>query len=263
MTTKDLKIAVYPQEIVWGNKAANIESVIQIMQKVHPQTDILVLPETFSTGFISTTDKEKVRALAERNTGKTIDTLKALAHAYGIALAGSFIADSGGLLFNRAFFIEPNGEETFADKKHLFTMAGEDKVFSHGTSRLKVRFRGWNIAMIVCYDIRFPIWCRNRHNEYDLLLAVANWPKVRASAWELLLKARAIENLAYVAGVNCKGTDDKDIIYAGESDIIDFKGKSIYTPDPATGLLYASLSHEKLTKFREKFPAWKDADEVI
>lgn len=260
MITKDLKIALFPQNIQWGNKAANIDSLLQVAASLHPDTDLLVLPETFSTGFLAGHDKEDVRILAERNTGKTIDTVKAVAKAYGIGIAGSFIADSGGLLFNRAFFIEPNGDETFADKKHLFTMAGEQKVFAPGDRRMLVRFRGWNIAMIVCYDIRFPIWCRNRHNEYDLLLAVANWPKVRASAWNLLLQARAVENEAYVCGVNCQGTDDHGIEYGGDTQAVDFKGKSIGFFDSTTGIVYATLSHDALTRFREKFPAWQDAD---
>lgn len=260
MTTKDLKIALFSQNIHWGDKAANIDSLIAVMQRLHPETDLLILPETFSTGFLTGRDKEQVRPFAERNTGMTIDTVKALSRKYGVAIAGSFIADSGGLLFNRAFFIEPSGEEYFADKRHLFTMAGEDKVFSKGDNRMLVRFRGWNIAMIVCYDIRFPIWCRNRNNEYDLMIAVANWPKVRASAWELLLRARAVENLSYVAGVNCTGTDDHGIDYGGETEAIDFKGKPMGVADPESGIVYALLSHERLSAFRNKFPAWRDAD---
>lgn len=260
MTDKDLKIALFPQEIVWGDKATNIDTLINIMGRLHPETDLLILPETFSTGFPSGKNKEEVRPLAERNTGRTVDTLKALAKTYGTAIAGSFVADTGGLLSNRAFFIEPGGEETFADKKHLFTMAGEHKVFSPGSDRLHVRYRGWNIAMVVCYDVRFPIWCRNKGNEYDLLLAVANWPKVRAEAWKLLLGARAVENLSYVAGVNCTGTDHMGFPYEGESDAIDFKGKSIGTPDPETGIIYARLERERLDAFRTKFPAWQDAD---
>lgn len=260
MNIKPLNIALYPQKIVWGDKASNIETLIETAAKLHPETDILVLPETFSTGFPCTSDKEEVRLLAERNTGKTIDTIKAISHKYGFAIAGSFIADTGGLLCNRAFFIEPNGEETFADKRHLFSMAGEDKIFSAGESRLTVRFRGWNLAMVLCYDIRFPVWCRNRNNEYDALIAVANWPTTRVSAWENLLKARAIENEAYVIGVNCQGTDANGFEYNGASFVYDFKGKEISTPDTTGSLLYASLQPDKLASFRQKFPAWKDAD---
>ena len=177
-----------------------------------------------------------------------------------IAIAGSFIADSGGSLYNRAFFIEPSGEETFADKRHLFTMAGEHNSFSYGRDRLAVRFRGWNIAVVVCYDIRFPVWCRNVQNEYDLLIAVANWPKVRVNAWNQLLIARAIENEAYVCGVDCSGTDNNGFEYDGSSMAVDFKGKDISVErdsqesDPGTRILYANLSKEKLEAFRSKFP---------
>ena len=263
MTTKPLNVALFPQTIKWGDKAANIDTILQLMPTLHPDTDLLVLPEMFSTGFMISKDKEEVRKYAERNTGKTIDTIKALAKTYGIAIAGSFIADSGGLLYNRAFFIEPNGEETFADKKHLFTMAGEDKTFSKGSDRLMVRYRGWNIAMIVCYDIRFPVWCRNRSNEYDLLLAVANWPIPRVSAWNSLLVARAIENEAYVCGVNCKGTDTNGFEYDGASEVIDFKGKPCGIRQESPDIIYCSLDYDKLQSFRNKFPAWADADNFI
>lgn len=259
LNDKDLKVALFPQEIVWNDKKHNLDTLTDVISRVHPETDLLILPETFSTGF-PIAGKEEIRALAERNTGETIDLLKRLSSKYNVAIAGSFVADSGGSLYNRAFFIEPSGEETFADKKHLFTMAGEDKSFSRGFDRLSVRFRGWNIAMVVCYDIRFPVWCRNRANEYDLLIAVANWPEVRVDAWNKLIMARAIENEAYVCAVDCKGTDNHGFIYDGSSHIIDFKGKSIAVEGPTDGLLYGLLSKGKLDAFRTKFPAWQDAD---
>ncbi len=259
MLPNDLNVCLFPMPIVWDSKETNLSHLTEAIEHIHPATDLLILPETFSTGFPSGEDKETVRALAERNTGHTIDTLKHLARMHNMAIAGSFIADSGGSLYNRAFFIEPNGEETFADKKHLFTMAGEDKVFSHGVRRLKVRYRSWNIAMIVCYDIRFPVWCRNVGNDYDLLIAVANWPTVRVDAWNQLLRARAIENEAYVCGVDCKGTDKKGFEYDGSSAVIDFKGKDISVPSDY-GLIYGVLSRQRLDAFRDKFPAWRDAD---
>lgn len=247
-------------EISWGDKDANMTALERALENVHSEADLLVIPETFSTGFPAGMDKEGVRELAERNTGKTIDRLRELAEKYNIAIAGSFVADSGGSLYNRAFFIEPNGDETFADKRHLFTMAGEHKAFSRGYDRLKVRYRGWNIAMIVCYDIRFPVWCRNVGNEYDCLIAVANWPTVRVDAWNKLLYARAIENETYVIGVDCKGTDNGGFEYDGSSAVIDFKGKDITVRQKGSEILYGTLSREKLDRFREKFPALNDAD---
>lgn len=259
MTNKNLNICLIPMEIVWEEKETNLSRMVRLFDTLHPDTDLVVLPETFSTGFPSGADKEHIRAFAERNTGATIDLLKSLAARHSVAIAGSFIADTGGSLYNRAFFIEPSGEETFADKRHLFTMAGEHKNFSRGRDRLKVRYRGWEIAMVVCYDIRFPVWCRNVGNDYDLLIAVANWPTVRVDAWNQLLRARAIENEAYVAGVNCRGTDLSDFNYDGSSALLDFKGKDISTEFDAEHI-YATLSMDKLSRFREKFPAYLDAD---
>lgn len=247
-------------EIIWGDKEANLSALETAMTRVHPETDLLILPETFSTGFPTGKDKEEVRLMAERNTGKTIDLIKELAKRHKMAIAGSFIADSGGSLYNRAFFIEPSGEENFEDKHHLFSMAGEDKVFSRGYGRLSVRYRGWNLAMIICYDIRFPVWCRNNNNEYDALIAVANWPEVRVGAWNALLPARAIENEAYVCAVDCRGTDPGGFKYDGSSSVFDFKGKDISVNAGETGLVYATLSRERLEAFRAKFPAWRDAD---
>lgn len=260
MTSSDLNVCLFPMDIKWGDKEANLKVLENTIKSIHPQTDILILPETFSTGFPLTQDKEEVRALAERNTGETIEFIKRLASEYKLAIAGSFVADSGGSLYNRAFFIEPSGDEIFEDKHHLFTMAGEDKVFSKGYDRLKIRYRGWNLAMVICYDIRFPVWCRNVNNEYDALIVVANWPKVRIGAWNTLIQARAIENLAYVCAVDCKGTDSKGYEYDGSSGVFDFKGKDVSVKLDADGLVYATLSRERLDSFREKFPAWRDAD---
>lgn len=250
-------------EIIWDDKEANLSALEKAMSRVHPETDLLILPETFSTGFPTGKDKEEVRHMAERNTGKTIDLIKELAKRHKMAIAGSFIADSGGSLYNRAFFIEPSGEENFEDKHHLFSMAGEDKVFSRGYGRLSVRYRGWNLAMIICYDIRFPVWCRNNNNEYDALIVVANWPEVRVGAWNALLPARAIENEAYVCAVDCRGTDTGGFKYDGSSSVFDFKGKDISVNAGESGLVYATLSRERLEAFRAKFPAWRDADPFL
>lgn len=261
--TSNLNVCLFSMPIKWRDKEVNFLILQDALKEIHPETDLLVLPEMFSTGFITSSDKEEIRELAERNTGETVERLKEMAKQKGLAIAGSFVADTGGLLFNRAFFIESSGDTVFADKRHLFSMAGENKVFSPGDSRLKVRYRGWNISMVVCYDIRFPVWCRNVNNEYDLLIAVANWPKPRVDAWNQLLKARAIENLSYVCGVNCRGVDTEGFEYDGSSHAFDFKGKDITLSDGNSPLRYASLSYEKLAKFRQKFPAWSDADKFI
>lgn len=260
MTSSDLNVCLFPMEIDWCNKELNLSRLENTIKKVHSQTDLLILPETFSTGFPLTDDKEEVRVYAERNTGETIDFIKKLASEYKLAIAGSFIADSGGSLYNRGFFIEPSGDEFFADKHHLFQMAGENKVFSRGYDRMKIRYRGWNLAMVICYDIRFPVWCRNVNNEYDALIVVANWPEVRVNAWNMILPCRAMENLAYVCAVDCKGTDTKGYNYDGSSAVYDFKGKDISVKSDEDGLVYATLRRERLDQFRAKFPAWQDAD---
>lgn len=260
MNSNDLKVALFPMNLIWDDKETNLANLKTAIEKLHPQTDLLILPETFSTGFPVGKDKEQVRSLAERNTGDTIEFIKKLAKARHIGICGSFIADSGGSLYNRAFFIEPSGEEYFEDKHHLFTMAGENKIFSRGYERLAVRFRGWNLAMVICYDVRFPVWCRNVNNEYDALIIVANWPEVRIGAWNALLPARAIENEAYVCAVDCRGTDNKGFVYDGSSAVFDFKGIDISVSTDDSPFVYATMSRERLEKFRSKFPAWADAD---
>ena len=260
MQSEKLNLCLIPLEINWEEKETNLSSVENLISLVHPDTDLIVLPETFSTGFPTGKEKDYIREFAERNTGRTIDFLKDLAKKHNMAIAGSFIADNAGSLYNRAFFIEPSEDEYYADKRHLFSPGGENKIFSFGRDRMKLRFRGWNISMIVCYDLRFPVWCRNVANEYDLLIAVANWPVKRIKVWDTLLVARALENMAYVCGVNCSGTDKNGSEYNGSSMVIDPIGKNITVRLEDSPLLYASLSKSKLENLREKFPAWRDAD---
>ena len=258
MTNHNLNVCLFPMELIWDDVEANLENLKKSLEKLHPLTDILILPETFTTGFPTNAEKDSVSNLVEPSQQYVISTIKELAAKYNIAIAGSIIVKDEDSLCNRAFFIEPSGDEYYADKRHLFTMAGEDKVFSSGVRRMKVRFRGWNIAMVVCYDIRFPVWCRNVGNEYDLLIVIANWPSVRIGAWEKLLPARAIENLSYLAAVNCRGEDKNGFNYNGSSGIFDFKGDSIGVA--SAPFVYAKLDYQKLDRFRQKFPAWKDAD---
>lgn len=260
MDDKILKICLSPSEIFWGDKERNLENLQSVIKNVHPATDVLILPETFSTGFPSNLSQSEFEMIAETNDGHTISLIKNLSDKYNMAITGSFIAIDKNKLYNRAFFIEPSGETYFADKRHLFSLGGEDKRLSPGNERMKVRFRGWNISMIVCYDIRFPVWCRNLGNEYDLLIAVANWPASRVETWNDLLKARAIENEAYVCGVNCRGIDNVGSEYDGSSHVFDFRGRDISVNINEDGLIYGSLSKQKLESYREKFPFWKDCD---
>ena len=264
MAEDNLNVCLIPLEIEWEDYDRNMAAVESLLTEVKTGTDLVVLPETFSTGFPSGGNRHKIASLAQPNDGDTITRLKKIAASRDFAIAGSFIARDGDAFFNRAFFIKPSGECTFADKRHLFTMAGENNVFSHGNDRLKVEYKGWKIVMVVCYDVRFPVWCRNVNLDYDLLIAVANWPVNRISAWNALLPARAIENLSYVAAVDCKGTDKKGFVYDGSSMIVDFKGKILSSSQLSpSSHIYASLSKEKLNSFRSKFPAHLDADQFF
>lgn len=263
MISKDLNVCLYPMKIQWDNISENISTLKNSLSSVHPNTDLFILPETFATGFPSGKSKEEILNLINDNQQFLLSELRNLAHKYNLAIACTLIYAEKDRLYNRALFIEPNGDITHANKKHLFTMAGENEIFTPGDRRLKIRYRGWNIAMAICYDIRFPIWCRNVNNEYDILIVSANWPEVRISAWNKLLPARAIENEAYVCAVNCKGTDTKNFSYDGSSAIIDFKGNPIGTEihiSDSDSMIYATLSRSALDKFREKFPAYADAD---
>ena len=258
MISRNLRIALIEDNVAWADKHANLEQLSRNLQNVSDGTDIVVLPEFFTTGFMV---DDNARELAERNTGDTMRYLRDLSRYYNVAFAGSFLASTASQLYNRAFFIEPNDDEIFYDKRHLFTMSGEQNVYNRGVTDAPIfRFRGMNIKLIVCYDLRFPVFCRNVNNSYDVLLVVANWPKVRLNAWKTLLQARAIENECYVCGVNRCGTDPKGLEYAlGGSWIIDYKGKVIGQRGTSP-IIEADLSPADLSRFREKFPAWRDAD---
>ena len=260
MFSRNFRVSLIEDNIVWGDKHANLAQLKRNMQNVPEDTDLVVLPELFTTGFIA--DRDQAMALAERNIDDTMNLIHQLAAKYQCAIASSFLAHTAGQLYNRAFFIEPSGEETFYDKRHLFTFGGEDKVYKQGhTPAPIIRFRGFNIKMVVCYDLRFPVFCRNVKNNYDILLVMANWPKARENAWKQLLFARAIENVAYVLGVNRCGVDNSGIEFSENSSfVIDFKGKLI-TERTTSPVIAADLSLPALNRFREKFPVWQDADD--
>lgn len=254
----NLRIAVLPLASMPGDIEANLCAVEKALDLLPPGTDMVVLPELFSTGYID--DAEKARALAQRNTGNTIDRIKAWAARTGAAFAGSYLAVTHPKLYNRAFFIEPSGEETFYDKAHLFSLSREAAIFAPGTSRPpRVRFRGWNIAVYVCYDLRFPVWCRNDGTGYDLLVFPANWPQARAYAWEHLLIARAIENQSYVVGAN-RGGSDAYGDYDGLSYIFDSRGMAVGVQPAGSPFVVADLNGEQLQRYRSGFPVLGDAD---
>lgn len=266
MLDKNLNISLFEYDIAWCDKQKNLNNVQKALEAMPHGVDLVILPEMFTTGFI--VDKETAAKLAERNTQDTINTIQQFANKHNVAICGSFLANTASQLYNRAFFIEPNGDETFYDKRHLFRMGGETETFNQGVTFAPViRFRGWNIKIVICYDLRFPVWCRNdfNKNSYDILIVISNWPKVRALPWNALITARAIENECYACGINRRGIDPNGVDYSENSSmIIDYKGlqckNSLINIDDIGSLLTYSLSKTNLDNFREKFPAWKDTD---
>ena len=254
-----MKLTIIQDIIHWADKQSNLDKTQEQLETLAGKTDLVILPEMFSTGFCTNHPE-----LAEDMEENTVKTLKKWALNYGLAIAGSFIATENGKLYNRGFFVFPNGEIATADKRHLFSMGGEDRFFSAGNDKLTVSYQGFNIRLLICYDVRFPVWSRNVNNEYDLLIYMANFPKSRISSWDILLPARAVENQAYVCGVNCIGTDGNGIQYNGHSAIFDYKGNKIaVAPDNETSIITTEISKESLVKFREKAAFWKDADNFI
>lgn len=256
MTSKDeLTVAVLPINIVLGNKELNIMSTRCAMDNAPAHADILVLPELFSTGY--TNDPAVMRKLAESNDGPAMESIHCMAAEFDVAIAGSFAAmDADGRCYNRAFFVQPDGHTTFYNKRHLFSVSREAEVFGRSTDALPViPFRGWNVAISVCYDLRFPAWMRNRNYAYDLMLLPANWPQARSYALEHLLIARAIENQAPIVCANRSGSDPYGT-YDGCSYAFDHMGRPAFAPDSTM----ATFSLEKILEARERFPAARDAD---
>ncbi|MDD4990840.1 MAG: amidohydrolase [Paludibacter sp.] len=251
-----MRITLIQDTIIWADKSANLQKTGVQLALLAGQTDLVVLPEMFTTGFCT----GKIQ-LAETMADETIQTLRAWAKDFQFAIAGSFIATENGKNYNRSFFVFPTGEVETADKRHLFSMGGEHTHFSAGEKRLIVNYCGFNICLLVCYDVRFPVWARNVDNEYDLLIYVANFPERRINDWDILLQARAIENQAYVCGVNRIGVDGLGISYNGHSTLIDFKAQTILNfPENATSIQTFDLQQAPLQRYREKFAVWKDAD---
>ena len=255
-----MRITLIQTDLVWENKKANLESYSRLICELKGKTDLVVLPEMCTTGF-----SMQAAELAEFNDGNTLKTLTRLAAQNNTALCGSHIGkDNDSAFFNRGFFIQPDGKTDFYDKKHLFRMGEESMHYTCGNQQCTVSYMGWNIRLAICYDLRFPVWLRNIDNAYDLLLVVSNWPESRQSVFSALLTARALENQAYVCGVNRIGMDGSKLNHVGGSMLINAYGKTLNTNVlNETSIQTLELNIEELQRFREKFPVWKDADRFM
>ncbi|RZJ30563.1 MAG: amidohydrolase [Flavobacterium sp.] len=250
-----MNITLIQSSLEWEDAEANRKRFSSTIDSISVDTDIIILPEMFSSGFTMNPS-----AVAETMDGETVRWMKELSAKKNSAICGSVVIIDKGNFYNRFLFVKPSGEIQHYDKRHLFTLAGEDKVYSSGRDKLIVEYKGWRICPLVCYDLRFPVFSRNVEN-YDLLLYVANWPEPRVNAWDVLLKARAIENMAYVAGVNRVGKDDNGHNYLGHSQVVDCLGKNIVEPAVGEGVFTCTLDKNQMLETRQKFGFLNDRDD--
>lgn len=252
-----LDVTIVQADLHWHDAKRNCDYFEEVISGLDDPGDLIVLPEMFSTGFTM-----EAQTQAERWNGPSVKWMRRVAAERSICLCGSLIIEDNGHFYNRFILMRPDGSHTLYDKRHLFRLAGEHRHYSAGNELVAFEINGFRICPMICYDLRFPVWSRNR-DRYDLLLYVANWPSPRHLAWETLIRARAIENLAYVAAVNRVGTDGHDHPYSGGSAIIDFLGNDLVNLGDQTGIATVSLELAKLEKFRHKFAFDQDADEFL
>jgi predicted amidohydrolase len=254
--THGLRVTLIQQPLLWQDPDANRARFESLLSPLAGGTDLIVLPETFTTGF-----SMEVERVGEPAGGPTVRWLQELSEQLDAAIMGSVITEEGGQYFNRLLWVTPSGELRSYDKRHLFRMAHEHQHFTAGRAAWSVEWRGLRICPQVCYDLRFPVFSRRRPDlEYDVLVYVANWPAARAYAWSQLLKARAIENQAFVVGVNRVGVDGKGVDHSGDSAVNDFLGMPLASLGNVPGMATVRLDAEALRAFRERFPAQLDAD---
>ncbi|MFD0941390.1 nitrilase family protein [Pedobacter boryungensis] len=256
LNIQNLKITVFQAYLFWENIDKNLQNIsLRLSSGVREKTDLIVLPEMFNTGFTM-----KAEEMAEEMTGKTIQWLQKTAENYDCAITGSLIIKENGKFYNRMIWMLPTGDYQYYDKHHLFGLGDEDANYTAGEKQLIVELKGWKIRLAVCYDLRFPVWLRNKNAEYDILLLVASWPDKRSAHWRTLIHARAIENQSYVIGVNRVGHDGNQVYHSGHSMCIDPYGNTIYYKPEDEDLYTFSINYPDLEKVRRQFPFLKDAD---
>jgi predicted amidohydrolase len=253
---KKLRVTLIQTTLLWEDSKGNRMLMDELLKDIKKgSTDLVVLPEVFASGFSMNASK-----VAEPMHGESVQWMLEAAKRKNVAVCGSLVIRVGKKYFNRFIWVEPSGKTFHYDKRHLFRMAGEDRVFTAGRKRVVIEYKGWRICPQICYDLRFPVWSRNKNN-YDVLLFVANWPERRRQAWKSLLVARAIENQCYVVAVNRVGTDGKNLVYAGDSIVHDMWGETMTNIKPYKGsVVTVSLDHDKLIKARNDFPVLLDVD---
>jgi omega-amidase len=254
----DLNVTLVQADLAWEDAEANRGAFARRLEALPRGTDLVVLPEMFTTGFSMQAER-----LAETMQGPTVAWMQAAARRTGATLAGSAIIRTGAGLFNRLLWVPPEGPLRHYDKRHLFRMGGEHRVYQPGGRLLSVQLKGWRVRPLICYDLRFPIWCRNLGPGYDLLLVIANWPSVRREHWKTLLIARAIENQAWVVAVNRVGRDGHGLDYSGDSMVVDPFGGVRYQRAADEAMASVRLSQAELENGRAQFAAWKDADHTL
>jgi len=250
-----LKIALFQTKLAWENPVVNRKFIEEYFINEDQRFDLFILPEMFTSGFTMNPS-----AVAETMEGETMTWLKELAKKKTCAITGSLVITENGVFYNRMVFIFPSGDVQFYNKRHLFTLAGEEKVYTKGIEKVIVNYNNWNICLQICYDLRFPVFVRNVEN-YDLLLYVANWPKPRINAWNALLKARAIENMCYTIGVNRIGKDANQLEYPGHSQVIDFLGNNTLNCESDLGIFVCELNKNQQLVTRQKLNFLNDKDD--
>jgi len=258
MPAQQLHISIIQPDIVWEDKQANLTQYESYIAGIKEKKEVVVLPEMFSTGFSMNPER-----LAEGMDGITVKWMQKMARNYKCILTGSLIIEEDNKYYNRLLWVQPDGQMGHYDKRHLFGYANEDKHYHAGNKRLIVQVNGWRICVMVCYDLRFPVWARNMGGEYDVLLYVANWPQRRILAWKTLLQARAIENMSYVIGVNRIGKDGKDIVYSGDSSVFSPLGETLWQQADKAICHTIILDKAIVETTRKDYPFLKDQDKFI